>query len=68
MLILRNTAQLKRRLGEHKMSQSVGPTLGNKCSAKVSPSQSEEPTSKGTTAKKAFGQIRHLRTMGMSTK
>src|SRR6218665_217536 len=53
---LLNTAQLKRRLGEHKMSQEC--TLGNKSSVKASPLQSEESTSKGSSAKRAFGKMR----------
>src|SRR6218665_402285 len=53
---LLNKAQLKRRLGEHNMGQSV--PWGNKCSAKASPLQSEEPISNGSSAKRAFGQIR----------
>ena len=32
--------------------------MGNKCSAKESPLQSEEPTSKGSSVKEAFGQMR----------
>src|SRR6218665_101158 len=53
---LLNTAQLKRRLGEHKMSQEC--TLGNKCSVEASPLQSEESTCKGSSAKRAFGKMR----------
>src|SRR6218665_1913397 len=52
---LLNIAQLKRSLGEHKMSQSG--SWGDMCSAKGCSVQSEEPTTKGSNTKRGFEQM-----------